>query len=423
MVSVHMNTPVLQISLLLATTAVATARQSPPQKFVPSPIAPSDIVVRIEPIGVMNAKTNPNSPIVAGERLVLIDQAGTLSVWIGERVEPLLGPREVPAGLKLTGTERVLNAAADRAGTTLYVAFLSATLPKDIPRRTSPREPDAWYVLYSFAFDGSRLSSPKAITAMQARTEGHMGGGLVVLPDGSVLMAIGDNGDSYEDGRLLAQDPSLHLAKLVRIDPANGATTIVGLGVRCVQRLVVTGSGAEARLSFTDPGGWISEELNSVAVAELAGAQPLNFGWGRGANGKSREGTFYIDPVGNSLERISAPEAGFAEPVAEFGREGAKAVAVSGPVISTVSFGRTTALFGDLVSGSIYAVTSPLTVKRQPVYRVALADREGRTVTLSGLAGSARPDPRFFNFPDGTACVLLERTGMFYKLTEQRPGQ
>ena len=412
-------------ALLLTTTAVATAIQAPPQKFVPAAILPSDIVVRIEPAGATSAKVNPTSPIVAGGKLILIDQAGTLSIWTGERAEPLLGPKEVPAGLKLTGvgTERVLNIAADSAGTTLYVVFIAANPPKDIPRRTSPREPDAWFVLYSFAFDGSRLSSPRAITAMQARTDGHLGGGLVVLPDGSVLMAIGDNGDSYEDGRQWSQDPSQHLAKLVRIDPANGATTIVGLGVRCVQRLTVSGTGSDARLNFTDPGGWISEELNSVAVTDLAGGQPLNFGWGRGADRKSREGTFVIDPVGNSLERISAPEAGFAEPVAEFGREGAKAVAVSGPVISTTSFGRITALFGDLVSGSVYAVTSPLTVKRQPVYRAALVDREGRTVTLSGLAGGGRPDPRFFNFPDGTAGVLLERTGMFYKLTDQRSGQ
>jgi hypothetical protein len=316
-----------------------------------------------------------------------------------------------------------LNAAADSAGTTLYAVFVAANPPKDIPRRPSPRDPDAWFVLYSFAFDGSRLSSPKAITALQARTDGHMGGGLAVLPDGAVLMAIGDNGDSYEDGRLTSQDPSLHLAKLVRIDPSNGATTIVGLGVRCVQRLVLTGTGADARLSFTDPGGWVSEELNSVAVGELIGAQPLNFGWGRGGNGKSREGTFYIDQVGNSVERIQAPESGIAEPVAEFGREGAKAVAISGPVISTTSFSRITALFGDLVSGSVFAVTSPLTVKRQPVYRVGLVTSDGKTITLKDLTGGERPDPRFFNFPDGTAGMLLERTGTFYKLTEQKPAK
>jgi hypothetical protein len=214
-------------------------------------------------------------------------------------------------------------------------------------------------------------------------------------------MAIGDNGDSYEDGRLFSQDPSLHLAKLVRIDPSNGATAIVGLGVRCVQRLVVSGSGTDARLSFTDPGGWVSEELNSVAVSELTGAQPLNFGWGRGVGGESREGTFYIDQAGNSTDKIQSPEAGIVEPAAEFGREGAKAVAVSGPVISATSFSRITALFADLVSGGVFAITGPLNVKRQPVYRVGLVAPDGKAITLKDLAGGERPDPRFFNFPDG----------------------
>ena len=84
------------------------------------------------------------------------------------------------------------------------------------------------------------------------------------------------------------------------------------------------------------------------------------------------------------------------------------------------SFTRITALLGDLVSGAVYAVTGPLDTRRQPVHRVLLVDRDGRAVTLKDLAGSERGDPRFFNFPDGTAGVLLEKTGVFYKLTEQK---
>jgi hypothetical protein len=37
---------------------------------------------------------------------------------------------------------------------------------------------------------------------------------------------------------------------------------------------------------------------------------------------------------------------------------------------------------------------------------------------VSGLTAGQRPDPRFFNFPDGSAGVLLERTGDFYRVTE-----
>jgi pimeloyl-ACP methyl ester carboxylesterase len=37
------------------------------------------------------------------------------------------------------------------------------------------------------------------------------------------------------------------------------------------------------------------------------------------------------------------------------------------------------------------------------------------------LAGGARPEPRLFNCPDGSAGVLLERTGEFFRLTEVVP--
>jgi hypothetical protein len=39
-------------------------------------------------------------------------------------------------------------------------------------------------------------------------------------------------------------------------------------------------------------------------------------------------------------------------------------------------------------------------------------------VTLKELAHSDRGDPRFFKFPDGTAGVLLEHSGAFYRVTE-----
>ena len=35
-----------------------------------------------------------------------------------------------------------------------------------------------------------------------------------------------------------------------------------------------------------------------------------------------------------------------------------------------------------------------------------------------GEVGYYRGDPRMFHYPDGTAGVFIERTGVFYKLTE-----
>ncbi len=309
------------------------AGQAPKQAFVPSPVRDSNLSVRLDLVGRMPSKINPTSPTMAGSQLLLIDQIGFVYRWDGTSAVKLLTPSTVPAGLKLTGPERVMNVAANASGAKLYVMFTSATVPGGIPRRMSPRPgTNAWSVLFEYDFDGAALSHPRPITAMQVRTGGHIGGGLTVLADGSILFAPGDNGDSYEDGRDYAQNPAVHLAKIVRIDPGDGSTAVVAIGVRNCQRLVTYQAGQESRLDFVDPGGWVAEELDSIRLSDLIGAPPIrNFGWGRHpADRKAREGTFYIGPTGNAVAVASDAEPGFQQPVAEFGREGAVAFAVSG---------------------------------------------------------------------------------------------
>src|SRR5205823_2123144 len=147
---------------------------------------------------------------------------------------------------------------------------------------------------------------------------------------------------------------------------------------------------------------------------------PLNFGWGRNrVDGKSREGTFVIDALGNSSAKVLPGELSLVEPVAEFGREHSEPIAVSGPVRSD-TFSRIALLFGDLVSGRLFATIGPPALKRQEVLRVAIVDGNGQLVTLKSMTKNERPDPRFFNFPDGSAGVLLERTGEFYRVSEVR---
>jgi len=153
-------------------------------------------------------------------------------------------------------------------------------------------------------------------------------------------------------------------------------------------------------------------------LADLVALPAKNFGWGRNAgDNRAREGTFYIDPAGAVTGVAPTPEAGFTQPLAQFGREGAPLVAVTGPVSSATSFTTITSLFGDLPTGNVLAVTGAPGTPNQTVYRVGLVDATMTPVTLSGLAGG-RPDPRFFQFPDGSAGVLLERTGSFYRLTQ-----
>jgi hypothetical protein len=166
----------------------------------------------------------------------------------------------------------------------------------------------------------------------------------------------------------------------------------------------------------------VAEEIDAIPLGDLLpGGLVGNSGWGRNAaDGKAREGTFYIDVNGLAVGGAPLFEPGFTQPIAQFGRESATLVAVTGPVASAASFNRIRYLLGDLVSGSVYALTGAPTTAAQSVYRVTLLDNARRVITLPALAGGGRPDPRFFNFPDGSAGVLLEATGDFYRLTEVR---
>jgi hypothetical protein len=392
-------------------------------KLAPAPIKSSKLTVQVDWIGRAPSMGNLASPVVAGSVLVFIDQARALDAWDGTIMHPLLSEANLPPGVSPFGPEALLNVAANGSGRRLYVMFTSSTVPTGIPQRLSPRPgADAWQVLYGFDFDGTDLSNPTPITALQVRFDGHTGGGMAMVGESTLIFATGDNGDPGEDGRAYTQDPANHLGKIVRIDVSTGATEIVAIGMRNVQHLIVDANGGDRHLVATDIGGWIAEEIDVIPLdVLLLGGVRANCGWGRQpADGKAREGTFYIDANGAAVGNAPRFESGFVQPIAQFGREGAELVAATGPVASAQSFNTIRYLLGDLVSGSVYALTAAPSTASQSVYRVALVDNARRPVTLKTLAGGTRPDPRFFNFPDGTAGVLLEATGEFYRLTEVR---
>ena len=388
-----------------------------PPVLQPAPVAASNLKLRLDLVGQLPTHTNLTSAAVAGSQLLLPDQAGYIYRWNGSQLSTLLTPADFPAGIFPPGGESVLNVAANAQATRVYVMYSTFLAPVAIPITTSPRPSDSWQVLYEYTFNGTALSNPRALRAFAVRSDSHTGGGLVILGDGSVLAAFGDGGDAGEDGRTFAQDPTNHLSKILRIDPQTGNTAVVAMGLRNVQRLAVYGSGPSQRLDFVDLGGSVAEELNSVLVSELLSATPPNFGWGRDATATAREGTFYIDFGGAAVGVAPVPDPGFRQPVAQFGREGDALIAVSGPVSSSQSFTTMTSVFGDLPSGNVYAVTGDLSQPGHVVFRVSLFDAQMQPLTLQALAGG-RPDVRFFNFADGSAGLLLERTGQFFRLTQ-----
>jgi hypothetical protein len=284
----------------------------------------------------------------------------------------------------------------------------------------SPRAHGSSYqVIYCYDFDGTSLSDPLPIRAFELNPNGHKSGGLAVLNDGSILLAVGDNAAPFEVGRTFPQDDISHLGKIVRIDSQTGDWTILAKGIRNVQRLEVSQRDGNSYVEFVDIGKDIAEELNRVLLSDLLDTATIeNFGWGRNAaDGRAREGTFYIDPSGNAVDEAPVGEAGFSQPLAQWGRETQSHVAATGPVSNSMSFRTIDVLFGDLPSGTVYAIRDTTAGIAPEVLRVNLLDDGLQATSLKELAGG-RPDPRFFKFPDGAAGVLLERSGDLYGMAE-----
>ncbi len=431
--------------------------------------------------GVVPGTSTPNlgSPVAIENKLYLIDQNDAIYRLNGSdqgtndvQVQQIFNVSEAPDGLTLDNRQSILNIAPGGKRNSIYVMFtsgsepttdipiyrmpaplpgeccdLDAPIPLDdlyrigpIPGVTSLTTRTEYQVLYEYKLAGKELEEPRAIAAFETQSSAsgaiHNGGGMVTLPDGRVLFATGDALPLGADGRAAPQDPAEHVSKLLIIDPDDGSIEVAAQGVRNVQHMELLPSydpddPDDIAVGFADIGGVTAEEVNYVSLQDLLDTSKIeNFGWGRNPDGLAREGTFYIKPglpgVLDTEPPVDAlapsPEAGFIQPQAQYGRNDPNGgVAVSGPVTSPVSFTEITGLFGDLSSGIVYATTDPRSDTNVPVFKVNLIDENGFPLdSLQALAGS-RADPRFFQFPDDTAGMLLEATGDFFRLTEIEP--
>lgn len=298
-----------------------------------------------------------------------------------------------------------------------------------------------YQVVYEYTYDGTSLTNPRPIVALETQSgSSHTGGGMALAPDGRIIYATGDNMAFGLQGRHGPQNDALHVGKILLIDPNDGSIEVAAKGIRNVQHIQVFGNDKE--MVWTDIGGVIAEELNHIMMNDFMDTSVTkNYGWGcdlaqadgncdfSNQNLKSREGTYYVNlglpfALGYPAEIGDAPlgEAGFQQPVSQYGRLYAFAfAAITGPVVSNVSFSNIKAIYGDLPSGAVIATVNSLKKLNQPAYQVNLVDSNGTPLagnTLNAFNNGDRVDPRFFVFPDGTAGVLLEKTGKIYQLTQ-----
>ena len=445
----------------------------------PDKILESDLTVQVDYIGTMPSELGPSggagvlrpnlgSPVSINNKLYLIDQNDAIYRANGSndnpQIQQIFNIDEAPEGLTLDGRESILNIAPGSDPNSIYVMFTLDTEPttdipisrlpdplpevvgleqepvdnlynvQTLPKSISVFEPPerGYQVLYEYKLAENGLIEPQPIAAFETQygITSHSGGGMLTLPDGRILFATGDGLPLGTDGRSAPQDPNEHIGKLLIIDPNDGSFEVAAQGVRNVQHLelVQSDDSDNTLVAFSDIGGVTAEEINYVSLRDLLDTSTIeNFGWGRNSDGFAREGTFYIEPgvplvFGTSPPVSSSapsPEPGFIQPQAQYGRNDPNGGnAISGLVTSRSSFDEITGLFSDLSSSIVYATTDPYTEVDSDVFRINLIDENGIPLeSLQDLVGG-RADPRFFQFPDGSAGVLLEATGDFYQLSE-----
>jgi len=152
------------------------------------------------------------------------------------------------------------------------------------------------------------------------------------------------------------------------------------------------------------------------------------------------QGTFKVG-VGAEFTRWSPPCWGerddvhtgqFVEPYMQLGRDDVVGYAISHACMSSPSFDRIKMLTTSLNNGEIIVTKESYDPNfiRKP-YVVDLVDENGNLLPNGlndlvardlGLPAADRGDPRPFKFASGTAGVLIERSGYFYKLYEVSPN-
>jgi len=294
--------------------------------------------------------------------------------------------------------------------------------------------------------------NPTAVFVSEIQvTHGHMGGGIATVEDGKILWGVGDCLLYGTDGRHAPQLDDEICGKILLIDPVRQSYGVVAKGVRNSQQFRIV----KDYLVFTDMGGVTAEEVNAIALNKILKRHKVdNFGWGRSiVDGKSREGTFYVEPgvmgvLGTEppcKSNAPVPEKKFIQPWVQFdAAEEASYLsetmstatgpyyAISSFAVAYESFDRLELIWSELNTGYILGTTGKgLNKKGTPAigHKIRLYDADMNELVngcnelvekeLGDKVGyTSRGDPRLFHFPDGTAGVFMERTGVFYKLTE-----
>ena len=294
----HPIRTVLVLGLLAAAACTGDTAAPPPLPVAPEPVTPgpapedqaADPHGDDEPEAPGLPPADRELPALVLEEVVVleapIDTAGLPdgTVLIAERagrVRVLDGPTpgriilDVSARTTTDGERGLLSIEVAPGGDELFVSMTDA---------------DGDTLVEAHPLDGAVVTgAPRTIYATRQPLANHNGGPLVFLPDGTLLLGLGDGGGAG-DPLGAGQDRSTPLGGLVRLDVSSGSVALPSDNPfldhpDATPEIAAYGLRNPWRISLDRPRGelWIAdvghserEEINRVSTDELLGA---NFGW------------------------------------------------------------------------------------------------------------------------------------------------
>jgi len=127
------------------------------------------------------------------------------------------------------------------------------------------------------AADRGTIASERQLLVVEQPYSNHNGGHLVMMPEGWLLVGLGDGG-SAGDPKGNARNPKTLLGKMFRLDPEAASdalrTRILAQGIRNPWRYAIDRAKGDLYIGDVGQNEW--EEVDVVPVASLSGK---DFGW------------------------------------------------------------------------------------------------------------------------------------------------
>lgn len=275
-----------------------------------------------------------DQPVDAAHRegdaaVYFVSRTGTIHRFVNDQLsrEPVLDISDLTEG---EGERGLLGLAFSPDGSIAYVNYTN-------------RSGDTVVASLNVASNGAfERGSLRTIITIEQPFRNHNAGDLVVEPSGKLLVPMGDGGSADDPLRVSLDDSSL-LGKVLRVDAATGATTIIAKGLRNPWRVDLF----DDRLWLADVGQNKWEEVSVLeSVSSRTPNNAVDFGW----SAYEANDRFNDDQTSNS----------HTPPVVAY-EHGENGCSVSGGAVAVSGSLRGRYVFADYCSGRVWSTPADIT--------------------------------------------------------------